>query len=173
MIRIPCRLASNWLGSSTYWWVLTSHTYVLPHTAGGITPVVAAVIPLAATRNACRRWGVAAYGCFVELGARGLVARSSAPGGVVVAAGEPGAVPIAPKLLKTSVWKTALTVCRSELRPCESGSGGLVLSPHAATRAAKARPNQVRRCVGITAPAEGLPGRALSPVPGLADGVPD
>ena len=138
-----------------------------------MTAVAAALIPAAAARSAWRRWGVAAYGCIVELGARGLVARSSAPGGVVVAAGEPGAVPIAPKLLNTSVWKTALTVCRSELRPCESGSGGLVLSPHAATRAAKARPNQVRRCVGITAPAEGLPGRALSPVPGLADGVPD
>src|SRR5881296_3837646 len=88
-----------------------------------MTAVAAALIPAAAARSAWRRWGVAAYGCFVELGARGLVARSSAPGGVVVAAGEPGAVPIAPKLLNTSVWKTALTVCRSELRPCESGSG--------------------------------------------------
>src|SRR2546427_6729953 len=117
MIRIPCRLTSNWLGSSTYWWVLTSHTEVLPHRVWGMTPVAAALMPAAARRSAWRRWGVAAYGCFVELGARGLVARSSAPGGVVVAAGEPGAVPIAPKLLKTSVWKTPLTVCRSELRP--------------------------------------------------------
>src|SRR5256885_7109239 len=81
-----------------------------------MTAVAAALIPAAAARSAWRRWGVAAYGCFVELGARGLVARSSAAGGVVVAAGEPGAVPIAPKLLNTSVWKTALTVCRSELR---------------------------------------------------------
>src|SRR2546427_13125237 len=109
-----------------------------------MTPVAAALIPLAATRSAWRRWGVAAYGCFVELGARGLVPRSSAPGAVVVAAGEPGAVPIAPKLLNTSVWKTALTGCRSEVRPWESGSEGLVLSPHAPPRAAKARPNQVR-----------------------------
>src|SRR3989454_385980 len=171
MIRNP--LAGPGSGPTTYWCVGTSHTSVLPHRVWGMTAVAAALIPAAAARSAWRRWGVAAYGCIVELGARGLVARSSAPGGVVVAAGEPGAVPIAPKLLNTSVWKTALTVCRSELRPCESGSGGLVLSPHAATRAAKARPNQVRRCVGITAPAEGLPGRALSPVPGLADGVPD
>src|SRR2546422_3539571 len=119
-----------------------------------MTPVAAALIPLAARRSAWRRCGVAAYGSFVELGARGLVPRSSAPGGVVVAAGEPGAVPIAPKLLNTSVWKTAPTVCRSELRPWESGSRGLVLSLQAAAKAATARPNQVRRCVGITAPAE-------------------
>src|SRR3989449_4761879 len=119
-----------------------------------MTAVAAARIPAAAARSAWRRWGVAAYGCIVELGARGLVARSSAPGGVVVAAGDPRAVPIAPKLLNTSVWKTALTVWRSELRPWESGSGGLVLSLQAARMVAAARPNQLRRCVGITAPAE-------------------
>src|SRR2546422_9451139 len=106
-----------------------------------MTAVAAALIPAAAARSAWRRWGVAAYGCIVELGARGLVARSSAPGGVVVAAGEPGAGPIAPKLLNTSVWKTALTGCRAELRACETGSGGLGVSPHAAPRAAKARAN--------------------------------
>src|SRR5438046_8285702 len=127
----------------------------LPQSVGGMTPVVAALIPAAATRSAWRRWGVAAYGCFVELGARGFVARSSAPGGVVVAAGEPGAVPIAPELLNTSVWKTALTVCRSELRPWGSGSGGLVLSLQAATRAATARPHQVRRRGGMLGPPVG------------------
>src|SRR5256712_13800170 len=111
-----------------------------------MTAVAAALIPAAAARSAWRRWGVAAYGCFVELGARGLVARSSAPGGVVVAAGEPGAGPVAPKLLNTSVWKTAPTVCRSEVRPCESGSGGPGLSPHPATRAAEARAHPGRRC---------------------------
>src|SRR2546422_9129354 len=119
-----------------------------------MTPVAAALIPLAARRSAWRRCGVAAYGSFVELGARGLVARSSAPGGGVVAAGEPGAVPIAPKLLNTSGWKTALTVWRSELRPWESGSVGRVLSLQAARMVAAARPNQVRWGVGIAAPAE-------------------
>src|SRR2546422_11295530 len=118
-----------------------------------MTPVAAALMPAAARRSAWRRWGVAAYGCFVELGARGLVARSSAPGRVVVAAGEPGAVPIAPKLLKTSVWKTPLTVCRSELRPWESGSGGLVLSLQAARTVTAARAHQGRRGVGLRAPA--------------------
>src|SRR3989442_7822279 len=118
-----------------------------------MTAVAAALIPAAAAGSAWRRWGVAAYGCFVELGARGLVARSSAPGGVVVAAGEPGAVPIASKLLNTLVWKTPLTVCRSELRPWESGSGGLVLSLQAARIVAAARANHVRPCRGITAPA--------------------
>src|SRR5207245_11633646 len=120
-----------------------------------MTAVAAALIPAAAARSAWRRWGVAAYACFVELGARGLVARSSAPGGVVVAAGEPGAVPIAPKLLNTSVWKTPLTVCKSELRPWESGSGGLVLSLQAAKMVAAARPNQVRRRGGMLRPPGG------------------
>src|SRR2546425_776815 len=99
-----------------------------------MTAVAAALIPAAAARSAWRRWGVAAYGCIVELGARGLVARSSAPGGVVVAAGEPGAGPIAPKLLNTSVWKTALTGCRAEVRACESGSRGGGLSAPARWR---------------------------------------
>src|SRR2546427_10559140 len=98
-----------------------------------MTAVAAALIPAAAARSAWRRWGVAAYGCFVELGARGLVARSSAPGGVVVAAGEPGAGAIAPKVLNTSVWKTAVTGCRAALRPLEVGSGGRVLAPPRAT----------------------------------------
>src|SRR5437870_13921460 len=114
-----------------------------------MTPVAAALIPAAATRSAWRRWGVAAYGCFVELGARGLVARSSAPGGVVVAAGEPGAVPIAPKLLNTSVLKTALTGWRSELRPWGTGGGGVGLSVQAATRAGAAAAHPVRRGGGV------------------------
>src|SRR2546425_903048 len=88
-----------------------------------MTAVAAALIPAAAARSAWRRWGVAAYGCIVELGARGLVARSSAPGGVVVAAGEPGAGPIPPQVLNHSVWETGPAVRRSEWRPWESGGG--------------------------------------------------
>src|SRR5256885_7113336 len=109
-----------------------------------MTPVAAALIPAAATRSAWRRWGVAAYGCFVELGARGLVARSSAPGGVVVAAGGPGAGPVAPQVFNTSGWETGLPGCRAGVGAWGSGGGGVGVSLRAATRAAAARANHGR-----------------------------
>src|SRR2546428_12921806 len=96
-----------------------------------MTAVAAALIPAAAARSAWRRWGVAAYGCIVELGARGLVARSSAPGGVVVAAGAPRAGPLAPKALNTPGRQTGLAGCRAGWRACGSGGGGPgPLAPH-------------------------------------------
>src|SRR2546426_8872120 len=106
-----------------------------------MTPVAAALIPAAATRSAWRRWGVAAYGCFVELGARGLVARSSAPGGVVVAAGGARAVPVAPELLKTSGWEKGRPVCRAGVRAWGLGWGGGGGLLHAAARGGAGRPH--------------------------------
>src|SRR2546427_1797365 len=101
-----------------------------------MTAVAAALIPAAAARSAWRRWGVAAYGCFVELGARGLVARSSAPGGVVVAAGGARARPVAPQRFNTSGWETARPGRRAGVRARGSGGGGGGGSLHAAPRGA-------------------------------------
>src|SRR2546429_6881004 len=103
-----------------------------------MTAVAAALIPAAAARSAWRRWGVAAYGCFVELGARGLVARSSAPGGVVVAAGGARAAPIPPQAFYNSAWETAPPVCRAGVGARGMGRGGLVGSLPGATRGAAA-----------------------------------
>src|SRR5712691_7235183 len=114
-----------------------------------MTPAVfVGLIPAAATRSACIRCGVAAYAWPGPGGAAGMVARNNAaPGTVGAAAGEPGAVPTAPKLWNTGASKTAATVWMSEFSCCGLLSWGAVPSLHAAaaTAAAAARPHQVRR----------------------------
>src|SRR5690349_2647376 len=105
MMRTPFDGAAGVaLGSCTYACVLTLHTNVVPSSVGGITLALRPdPTACAAVRSACRRAGASAYGCRAPGGGAIGAAPSSAPAGVDTWAGEPGDVPMAPKLWNTGV----------------------------------------------------------------------
>src|SRR5256714_5909356 len=104
----------------------------------------------AARRSAWRRRGASAYAWPDVRGVRIGAATSSAPDGVDAAAGDPVAVPTAPKLWNTEDCNTPDTAWRSELSCCGLArcAWGPVLSLQAAatSAAAAARPGQGRPC---------------------------
>src|SRR2546423_6469213 len=104
----------------------------------------------AARRSAWRRRGASAYAWPDVRGVTIGAATSSAPAGVDAAAGDPVAVPTAPKLWNTEDCNTPDTAWRSELSCCGLArcAWGPVLSLQAAatSAAAAARPRQGRPC---------------------------
>src|SRR6266480_3045381 len=137
------------LGSSTYAWVVTSHTNVFPRSGAGTTLALIAPENTAALRRSARRRAAAFTSSVLDV--RGGVigaARSSAPMRLGAATGEPVVVSLT--LLK--LWivgdsSTPDTVCRSLLKPAglDRWACGPVISLHAAmaTAAATARPHRV------------------------------
>src|SRR5256884_7082734 len=105
--------------SCSYVWAVVFHAHVVPSRDDGTT---LALIPecrvLAARRSACSRRGASAYGWLDVRGAVIGTAWSRAPAGVVTVAGEPVAVPIAPKPWNAVGWDTPQTAWGSGLRCC-------------------------------------------------------
>src|SRR5256885_5549664 len=137
------------LGSSTYAWVETSRTNVLPNSGAGTT---LALIPrenvAGLWRSASRRAAAFTSGELDVRGGRIGAARSSAPIRLGAATGEPVVVSLTLlKLWNGGERSTLDTVCRSALRPAgsERCACGPVLSLQAATTkaAATARPHRV------------------------------
>src|SRR6266513_3274011 len=150
IIRTPFGSAAGVaLGSSTYAWVVTSHTNVLPSSGAGTTLALIAPENTAALRRSARRRAAAFTSSVLDV--RGGVigaARSSAPMRLGAATGEP--VDVSLTLLK--LWNvgdssTPDRVCRSLLKPAgsEAYACGPVLLQQAATAASSASPHKGRR----------------------------
>ena len=132
--------------SCSYVWAVVFHTHVVPSRDDGTT---LALIPecrvLAARRSACSRRGASAYGWLDVRGAVIGTAWSRAPAGVVTVAGEPVAVPIAPKPWNAVDWNTPETAWRSELSCCGLARwawGPVLLLQAVASAMTTARPHQ-------------------------------